>query len=553
MTPDDALTCLFVQPRFSPHNFWNYLPVAHALGAKSVAPPLGLLTVAAMLPRHWSVSLVDLNVREVTRREWDAADLVCVGGMLPQQPSTLEVIAQAKQRGKYVVVGGADPTSQPGVYAAADALVLGEAEASLPLWLAAWESGQSAGVFQADERPDVTASPIPRFDLVDFDDYINPGVQLSRGCPFDCEFCDIIELYGRKPRSKTAEQLLAELECLYQLGYRGLVDLVDDNFIGNPRHVKPVLTALASWSAARRHPFVFSIEATLNLADDPELLTLMRDACVRFVFLGIETPDPDLLRLTQKPINATRPLNERVDRLYRHGIVVTAGFIMGFDDEECDNDTVIAACIEATSIAIAMVGLLVALPTTQLARRLQREGRLLSTDLRLHTEADGPYRLETAGTHAEYKDQAAGLNFVTTRDRVQIYQEYQRVLEAVYRPDAYMDRVLAATARLGLDGPSRPKTWAELRREIPALLRTMLWMTRRPAVRGLYWRNSWRTLRMGGQQFDVAQTLMAMFMHLSPQAGRVRAELDEHISFCRDTAAFPRAATRRPDLAHTAS
>lgn len=540
MSPDARLNCLIVQPRFSSQNFWNYVEVAHAIGAKTIQPPLGLLTMAALLPPQWSVRLVDLNVRDVTPEEWDQAHIVCVGGMLPQQPSILDVIARARREDCYVAVGGPDASTQPDVYAMADAVVVGEGEGSIPIWLQSWREGTPGGVFSSAATVDMGDSPIPRFDLVDFGDYVNPGVQFSRGCPFNCEFCDIIELYGRVPRSKSTKQILAELDCLYAAGYRGQVDLVDDNFIGNKREVKPMLAALVRWQVERGYPFYFSTEATMNLADDEPLMASMRDADFRFVFMGIETPDPDLLKMTQKPVNATRPIRQRVDAIANYGMTVTAGFILGFDQEKAGTGDTIGDCIEDTSIAIAMVGLLVALPNTQLTRRLQREGRLISPDLHVVTERDTPYRLRTAGTHGEYKDQAAGLNFVTTRDRVQIYQEYQRLLERSFDPKRYMDRVLRSTRGLTLQGGHSPSQWWEIKRSVRGLFKTMVWMTANRSVRYYYWRNTVEMLFLGSRKFDVGQSLMSIYMHFASQSAAIRDDLDASIAYCRTEASFPR-------------
>ncbi|MCA9051643.1 MAG: cobalamin-dependent protein, partial [Planctomycetaceae bacterium] len=208
-SPQDTLNCLLIQPRFAMTNYWNFVAAAEAVGARTMAPPLGLMTVAALLPQHWNFNLVDLNVRELTDEEWRAADLVCVGGMIPQQLGILRIIRRARDDGKFVLVGGPDPTSQPDIYSEAGALVIGEGENTIPQWLAAFENGHPCGVFSAEQRPDVTTSPAPRFDLVDFSHYLHFGIQVSRGCPFNCEFCDIIELFGRIPRSKNVEQVLA--------------------------------------------------------------------------------------------------------------------------------------------------------------------------------------------------------------------------------------------------------------------------------------------------------------------------------------------------------
>jgi radical SAM superfamily enzyme YgiQ (UPF0313 family) len=548
MSPDDSLKCLIVQPRFSSHNFWNYVEVAESIGAKTIQPPLGLLTVAALLPAQWSISLVDLNVREITQQEWDEADIICTGGMLPQQPSTLEVIARANQTNKYVVAGGPDPSSQVDVYADADAVVLGEGENAIPIWLDSWRAGEPNGVFEADARPDVTTSPVPRFDLIDFSDYVNPGVQYSRGCPFNCEFCDIIELYGRIPRSKTTEQILAELDLLYKLGYRGQVDMVDDNFIGNKRQVKPMLEALAIWSEERKYPFYFSTEATMNLADDEKLMALMRKADFRFIFMGIETPDPELLAVTQKRVNSMKPILERVNKIYEYGMIVTAGFILGFDNEKPGIGDVMGDCIEETGISIAMVGLLVALPNTQLTRRLRKEGRLISPDLELFTDPDKPYRLQTAGTHSEYKDQAAGLNFVTTRDRVEIYRDYQRLLERIYSPKNYMNRVLLSTSKLKLRTGHNPSQWWEIKRNLRGFFKMATWMTFNRSVCWYYWRNTFRMLFMGSRKFDVGQSLMSIYMHFAKQSVNVREELNASIDYCVNEASFPRMVQRESQV-----
>ena len=255
--------------------------------------------------------------------------------MLAQQVDTLELIALCQAHGKPVAVGGPDPTSSPHVYAAANFRILGEVEGIIGEFIAAWAAGERSGCFTAPKFTiDVTMTPIPRFDLLKFDHYLYVGVQFSRGCPFTCEFCDIIELYGRVPRAKTTPQMLAELETLYQLGYRGHVDFVDDNLIGNKKALKAFLPALADWLQARGHPFEFSTEASINLADDDELLKLMRQANFFTVFVGIESPDPKTLIHTKKKQNTRRNLADSVHKIYRAGMFVTAGFIVGFDSEE---------------------------------------------------------------------------------------------------------------------------------------------------------------------------------------------------------------------------
>jgi radical SAM superfamily enzyme YgiQ (UPF0313 family) len=249
--------------------------------------------------------------------------LVMTGGMLLQQADTLEIVTLAHKHAKHAVVGGPDVTSSPHLYAAADFLILGEAEGVIHDFIAAWERGERSGTLQAEKFAiDVTKTPIPCFDLLKFDQYLYIGVQCSRGCPFTCEFCDIIELYGRVPRAKTNQQMLAELDRLYQLGYRGHVDFVDDNLIGNKKAVKGFLPHLARWNEDHDYPFEFSTEASINLSDDQELMRLMRDANFFGVFVGIESPDPMTLTLMKKKQNTRRNIAESIHKIYSYGMFV---------------------------------------------------------------------------------------------------------------------------------------------------------------------------------------------------------------------------------------
>jgi hypothetical protein len=286
--------------------------------------PLGLVTVAALLPASWTCRLVDRNVEALSDEDLDWADVVMTGGMLPQYPDTLAVIALAQARGRPVVVGGPDPTSSPERYSAAEFRVLGEVEEVMAEFVAAWESGARRGLFRAEPfSVDMTTSPIPRFDLLNPRHYIYFAMQFSRGCPFNCEFCDIIELYGRRPRVKTSDQVLAELSALWESGYRGQVDFVDDNLIGNKKALRQLLPRLIAFQEARGYPFKFSTEASINLADDDALLEMMRRANFFYIFVGIESPDTDTLVQTQKKQNTRRSLADSVHKLYRSGMMVT--------------------------------------------------------------------------------------------------------------------------------------------------------------------------------------------------------------------------------------
>jgi radical SAM superfamily enzyme YgiQ (UPF0313 family) len=306
MPPPIRTRVLLVSPRFAPHSFWNYQATCRVVGKRYSAAPLGLITVAALLPPSWEIRLIDRNVEELQDEDLDWADLLMTGGMLPQQRDTLEIVRRAQARGKPAAVGGSDATSSPQRYAQADFLILGEAEEVLAEFVTAWRLGARKGSFRATRFPDLAASPVPRFDLLRLDRYMHVGLQISRGCPFSCEFCNVIELNGRVPRVKSAGQVLAELEALHALGYRGHVDFVDDNMVGNRRAIKPILVEIARWVRARGHPFEFSTEVSLNLAADAELLALMREANFFAVFVGIETPDGETLRSTHKRQNVGR-------------------------------------------------------------------------------------------------------------------------------------------------------------------------------------------------------------------------------------------------------
>lgn len=542
--PDEVLNCLLIQPRFQASNFWNLTDSAATTGAKTVAPPLGLLTVAALLPQHWTFRLVDLNVREVTDEEWRQADVICTGGMIPQQNGILDLIRRANLDGKFVVVGGPDPTSQPEIYCDADARVLGEGEVTIPIWLESWRVGNPCGLFETEEKPDVTRSPAPRFDLVEFHNYLQAGIQISRGCPFNCEFCDIIELYGRIPRSKGIPQVLAELDQLADLGYRGWVDISDDNFIGNKKFVKKFLVELEAWCQRRKYPFYFTTEASMNLADDDELLRMMQRVDFRFVFMGIETPDPDLLAVTQKKVNSMKPIVERIHHVYQHGISISAGYILGFDNEKPGTADALIECIEESGVMVAMVGLLVALPNTQLTRRLMREGRMIGTNHDLLPPSEDVYRLDNV---ANADNTTGGLNFVTTRDRADVYDDYRRVVSTVYDPRRYMQRVMRTTQMLVPERRQKPSL-RELIKMGKALTKIAWWMTCHPKVRWHYWQNTIRTVFMGMARFEFCQSHMAAFMHLGNQTARVQTDMQVCIDFARNSATYPRSTRDLPRL-----
>jgi radical SAM superfamily enzyme YgiQ (UPF0313 family) len=517
MTIPARCNVLMIYPRFSAESFWNYAITSELLGARYPTIPLGLITLAAMLPAHWTVRLVNRNTEALDDTDLDWADLVMTGGMLFQQADSLRLIRRVQARGKPVAIGGPDITSSPHIYAAADFRVLGEAEGIIAEFIAAWEAGERAGDFRAPKyKVDLTTSPIPRFDLLKFEDYLFVGVQFSRGCPFTCEFCDIIELYGRVPRTKSAPQMLAELDALYALGYRGHVDFVDDNLIGNKKAVRAFLPHLKAWQEAHNFPFEFSTEASINIADDAELLELMR-ACGFFtMFVGIESPDSDALIAMKKKQNSRRCLTDSVQRIYDAGMMVTAGFIIGFDSETRSVAAPMADFIEDASIPVAMVGLLSALPNTQMTRRLISERRLHDGH-DIHPDGRGDQCMQ-------------GLNFETLRARREILEDYCQVLRRIYEPAAYCARVERLIARLKWRGKTQQEYAADDFRRRHGIEAVRRIVSHFPEWRDLLWTTFMRCYQTNPSAVRQTVSLLALYLHLGPYAREAIAATERAIA-----------------------
>ena len=536
---------LIVQPRFHGGSFWAYKDSCQLVGARYPAPSLGLITVAAMLPESWDIRLIDRNVVE-DEAAFDAvldwSDLVLTGGMMAQQRDLFAVIDRAQARGVPVAVGGPDVSSSPHLYERADLRVLGEAEGCIDEFIAAWEAGQRKGTFTAPlYSVDVTRSPVPRFDLLDFSKYLEITVQFSRGCPFRCEFCDIIELYGRNPRTKTSAQMLAELDRLYELGYRGTIEFSDDNLIGNKKAVKAFLPHLVAWQKEHGYPFDFVTEASLNLADDQELLDLLREANFFALFVGIESPDPDVLVMAQKKQNTRREIAGSVHKIQAVGIIVVAGFIIGFDNEKPGTARGLIDLIEDASIPISMISLLYALPNTQLTKRLAKEGRL-------HADHD------KIGDDRKTDQCTAGLNFDTLRPRHEVLGDFRTVVDHIYRPEAYFDRVRRTVDLLdcsGVNGALHPTTMG---RELIFFARFLWNLTvRHPAVRGPVWRLVADILWRKPRALKAAVSMAGMYVHLGPFSRTVVAEIDRQIAEVLPApAAVAEPGMRRAAAAHRA-
>jgi radical SAM superfamily enzyme YgiQ (UPF0313 family) len=507
------MRALLLYPLF-PSSFWSFEETVHLIGRKAMLPPLGLITVAALLPSDWEFKLADHNIRKVSEAEWEWAEIVLISAMIVQKADFAALIREAKRRGKKVAVGGPYPTALPheALRAGADFLVLDEGEITIPMLLAALERGEVSGVFRAGhEKPDVTATPVPRFDLLELDSYSEMSVQFSRGCPFLCEFCDIIVLYGRKPRTKSPGQLLAELERLYELGWRRSVFVVDDNFIGNKKNVKAMLAELQPWMVEHGYPFSLSTEASVDLAQDQELLDQMVQCNFGAVFLGVETPDTDSLALTKKSQNNRDPLTESVRRIARSGIRVMAGFIIGFDNEKPGAGQRIVDFIERTAIPTASFSMLQALPDTALTKRLAKEGRLLSDD------------------GAGDLNQTSFMNFIPTRPVEQIAREYVDGFWQLYDPIKYLDRVYRhyLDVRHG-KFPVKPRSAKKkLDRANRNAVMTICWrqgVMRKTRYR--FWFNLIRMARINRRGIGSYLGTLAYAEHFLVYRERVRAEIE---------------------------
>jgi radical SAM superfamily enzyme YgiQ (UPF0313 family) len=507
------MKALLLSPKF-PQSFWSYDRFMEIAGLKAVIPPLGILTVAALLPQDWELRFCDRNVSTEPEADWDWCDVVIVSAMLVQKPDLQQLIQKANRLGKKIAVGGPYPTSSPEEVKAfgADYLVLDEGELTVPMFLEALSQNVLGGTFRALEKPDVTISPIPRFDLLQREAYFMMAVQFSRGCPFNCEFCDIITLYGRKPRTKSPHQTLAELQVLYDLGWRGPVFVVDDNFIGNQRNVKRFLRELIPWMAAHNHPFTLMTEASLNLAEDAEMLSLMAEAGFYAVFLGIETPDQDSLQVTGKVQNTRHPLVEACKTINEAGLLIYAGFILGFDGERLGAGDRIQAFVEETHIPQPMLGLLQALPNTALWERLKREDRLHQQE-------------QMSG------DQNTLMNFVPTRPIAEIAQEYVSGFWTMYEPTNYLRRCLQQCLAIG-----RHRAQQGMHFPLGKALRLVsqvIWLQgiARPGIRRQFWQQLLELLRKKPSMFSVYIGLCAAGEHFWDYRAVVKEKISQQIGY----------------------
>lgn len=490
------MNILLVYPR-NPDSFWSFQHVLKFVSKKSAFPPLGLLTVAAMLPAQWNLRLVDLNVRALADGDIHWADYVLLSGMIVHKASAHEIAARCAALGRTVVAGGPLFTTGHAEFPEIRHFVLGEAEDVAARLVADIERGVLAPIYQSLHWPDVRRTPVPRWNLVELRDYVTMPVQFSRGCPFDCEFCDIVVMNGRVPRTKEPSQVVRELEALRERGWRDMVFIVDDNFIGNRKRSKELLRELVAWRARTNPTIGFLTEASVNLADDAELCELMVQAGFKKVFLGIETPAARSLEECHKRQNVGRDLAEAVRTIQRSGMEVMGGFIVGFDNDPRDIFKRQFEFIQRSGVVTAMVGLLSALPQTALYRRLAAEGRILS---------------ETCGNNTD-----AAINFITRLDRDFLLQGYRDLMRRLYEPAHYYRRIRTFLRAYRPRGPVPRLSGADVR----AFLRSLWVLGVRHAGRRAFWRLLAASLLSGRGKFRVAMELSILGHHFRQVASRI--------------------------------
>ncbi len=414
------MNILLVYPKY-PDTFWSFSKVLSFVSKKASYPPLGLLTVASLLPTNWNKKLVDCNINKLKNSDIEWADMVLISAMLVQKDDAKKIIKNVKNKGKMIIAGGPAFTSSYQEFSDVDHFILNEGEITLPLFLKDLKKGNPKKIYTSSIRPDITKTPLPMWELINIKDYACIQVQYSRGCPFNCEFCDIIIMNGRIPRTKTSSQMMNEFDALHSIGWKGGVFIVDDNFIGNKTNVKKMLKSLIIWQKKHEYPFKFLTEASINLSDDEELMSLMSKANFEKVFLGIETPSVESLKECSKYQNVNKDLLNSVKKIQQHGMQVMAGFIVGFDNDKKSIFKTQIDFIQKSGITTAMVGILNALPKTQLWDRLKKEGRIISNS-----------------TGENCND---SVNFIPKMGKKALINGYKMILKTIYSPSNYYKRI----------------------------------------------------------------------------------------------------------------
>ena len=484
------MNILLLYPEY-PETFWNFKHALKFISKKATEPPLGLQTISAMLPGNWDKKLVDMNITKLKDNDVIWADYVFLSAMSIQKKSVYSILEKCKQLNTKVVAGGPLFTAESEEFPNVDYLVLNEAEITLPLFLKDLENGCAKHVYSTEDFADITTTPVPDWSLVDMKKYASMDIQFSRGCPYNCDFCEIVQLYGRKVRTKNSEQVINELEALYSTGWRSGVFFVDDNFIGNKKVLKrKILPAIIKWMAEKKNPFSFSTEASINLADDSELMNLMAEAGFDSVFIGIESPNAESLAESNKVQNKNRNMVESVHKIQEKGIMVKGGFIIGFDNDPPKIFNKIIDFIQESVIINAMIGLLNAPKGTSLYKRLNAEGRILSN---------------IGGNNTDLIT-----NIKTKMDYESLVEGYKNVVKNIYSPKVYYNRVMKYLRQY------KPVSKKSLKFHVglfKPLLKTTFFLGIVGKERWYYWKLFFWTIFTKPKLFPLAMTLSVFGHH----------------------------------------
>ena len=482
---------LLVYPQY-PDTFWSFSHALKFISKKSAYPPLGLLTVAAMLPGEWEKKLVDMNVTSLNDEDLKWADYVFISAMVVQRTSVKEVISRCKKFNTKTVAGGPLFTTGYEEFEGVDHFVLDEAEITLPLFLQDMEKGNVQHIYTSKERPDITQTPIPLWSLINMEKYASMNIQYSRGCPYNCEFCDIIILNGHKPRTKSKEQVLAELDALRNRNWQGSVFIVDDNFIGNKKKLKlEILPAIIEWTRMRKHSFPLFTEVSINLADDEELMQLMAEAGFGRVFVGIETPNEESLAECNKFANKNRDLVASVKKIQNYGLEVQGGFIVGFDSDPLSIFRSQINFIQKSGIVTAMVGLLNAPRGTRLYHRLEKENRLLK---------------DMSGDNMDFS-----INFVPKMNYETLIDGYKHILNTIYAPKQFYERIRIFLKEFNSQKSQRGRQFRSY--HIRGFVKSMWSLGIKENGRRYYWRFFVSTLFKHPRSFPLSMSLAAYGFH----------------------------------------
>ena len=509
------LKVLLVWPHFPP-SFWSFEGMMGLIPSEANHPPLGLLTVGALCPKNWTLKLIDRSFQDLLDTDILWADLVMVSGMRVQKQDIRDTLLRARALARRTMIGGPFASSEPDLLLAlADHVVVGEPDEAFPEIAADLERGSAKRLYVIKDKPDISKTPLPRFDLLKIHEYASMAVQFSRGCPFQCEFCDIITIYGRKPRTKSPSQVLAELDALFALGWRDEVFIVDDNFIGNHKLALDLSRELGKWQSARGYPMLLYTEASIDLAQRPELIEAMVKANFFYVFVGIESPSPESLKEAKKYQNLRRDPLESIRFIQNQGLWVTAGFILGFDSDTEEIFEQQRDFIERAAIPWAMAGFLQAPPTTPLFDRMLKEGRMLMESTAT-SNFDPP-------------------NFKTILPLPVLLRGFREILASLYDASAFYERCYRSLLHWHARKPQKPPE-ISLRTMLGILVRSIVRQGLLSSYRRAYWKFLFRIVTrwlLDPPKFGMGFAMLLSGHHFIPYAKSVVVQVDAELSKCR--------------------